>query len=98
MARNTNATARRASTVFAAMAGLALSHQMVQRAWAADLLEGVMGLLGSALGFAGSIFLGLGLIMLAVQLRFDSAGGQQLMGAIGMLILGVLMIAFQGIV
>ena len=57
-----------------------------------------MSLLGGALSFGGAIMLGLGLIMLAVQLRFDNASGGQLMAAIGMMILGVLMIAFKGIV
>lgn len=90
---------RLAASVSTLLLGTAfLSQAFVPRAHAADLLEGVMGLLGGALSFGGGIFLGLGLIMLAVQLRFDQASGSQLMAAIGMMVLGVLMIAFKGIV
>lgn len=87
-----------ASGACAFCGALALVHATIPKAHATDLLEGVMGLLGGAMSFGGAILLGLGLIMLAVQLRFDSAGGSQLMAAIGMMILGVLMIAFKGIV
>lgn len=95
----THATKRPVASDACALCGtLALVHATIPKAYAADLLEGVMGLLGGAMSFGGAILLGLGLIMLAVQLRFDSAGGSQLMAAIGMMILGVLMIAFKGIV
>lgn len=87
-----------ASTSALVLGSTFLSQALVPRAYAADLLQGVMGLLGGALSFGGGIFLGLGLIMLAVQLRFDQASGSQLMAAIGMMVLGVLMIAFKGIV
>ena len=95
----TNHGSRRvASAACACLGACALGQAFVPRAYAADLLEGVMGLLGGAMSFGGAILLGLGLIMLAVQLRFDSACGSQLMAAIGMMILGVLMIAFKGLV
>ena len=87
-----------ASAATAALGATVLSQAFVPRAYAGDLLQGVMSLLGGALSFGGAIMLGLGLIMLAVQLRFDNASGGQLMAAIGMMILGVLMIAFKGIV
>lgn len=78
--------------IVAACGGTAALCAATQGAYAAQgagsILGSMMSLVQGGLQFGGAIVFGIGLIILAVNIRGDSPGGAPLIGAISMMVIG----------
>ncbi len=78
--------------IVAAGGGTTALCAATQQAYAAQgagsILGSMMALVQGGLQFGGAIVFGIGLIILAVNIRGDSPGGAPLIGAISMMVIG----------